>query len=137
MGKKQLCLVLALLLGATACDSDRAKPASSKAKAPTWLDKVEIQIVGVEPSFEENIEVSLELVNHADQAFSIEGLGMGEVVRLLDDQGKLAPLHRVSVGLAKPIRVRPGATTKASLLFTPLPGKPAKLRVYDRTLPVP
>ena len=134
---KQLCLVLPLLFGVIACDDDRAEPASQQVRAPKWLEDVEIGVLGVEPAFDDNVEVSLTLVNHGNNAFTIDGLGEGEVVRLLDEKGKLAPLHRVSVGRAKPIKVRPRATTTTSLLFTPLPGIPTTLRVYDRTLAVP
>lgn len=128
---------LVLSVGLPACDSEPSGHSSSQTKAPSWLDEVEIRVVGAEPSFEGNVEVSLEVVNHAKQELSIQGLAKGDLVRLIDAQGNLAPLHRISVGAAKPIRVRAGATMKTSLLFTPLKGRPSTLRFYDRRLPLP
>lgn len=42
-------------------------------------------------------------------------------------------LHRLSIGVAKPILLAPGEQAKVqSLLFEPLKSEPRLLRVYDR-----
>jgi hypothetical protein len=130
-----------LLTFAGACKSDRTQvhedaQASSVTKKPAWLEHVDMRLVRTGPAFEGNTEVFLDLLNRSEEPISIDKLDAEGAVALEHEGGALAPIHPISVGVAKPIELLPGRVKSTSLLFQAAVGVPRALRFYDKELAV-
>jgi hypothetical protein len=119
------------ICGLLACKNE------SSARQPEWLQKVDVSVSKAQPAFDGNTEVFLALHNTSSTPLAIAHLDQPNAAVLERAGGKTSPLHRISVGVAKPIRVEPHATKTTSLLFQAGEGAPAKLNLYGKTFDVP
>lgn len=98
---------------------------------PHWVTSTRINATASRPSFDQNVEVFVNIENLSSTALSLTGLDNEEIV-LRTAAGESSTLHPLSVGVAKPIVLPPGQTTRTSLLFKPLREAPTGLKVYGR-----
>lgn len=72
-------------------------------------------MLGIRPAFDNNTIVDLELTNEASRELSLVNLGSRLVV--VTPTGEDTRLHELSVGIKKPIVLRPQTDSAVSLLF--------------------
>jgi hypothetical protein len=125
---------LAALVLLIACEREAPPPAPKP--VPAWVGKTEITASAGRRVFEDNVELSVSLANESAAPVVIDHLAAGKNVVLAGSDGAESELHTLSVGVAKPIVLAPGATAKTSLLFKPLKGEPRALRVYGKEVTV-
>jgi hypothetical protein len=80
--------------------------------------------------------VGLLLRNRSNREIVVERLNQHGAVSVVH-AGATASLHNLSVGVAKPIRLRPRESKRTSLLFVAFAGAPTALRLYDLKLDIP
>lgn len=120
-------------LALVACSGERKSPSRPP---PAWLSFVTVKVERTRPAFDNHTEVFVALANQGQEPIEIRDLAADGAVRLAH-AGGIAALHPVSVGVKKPIRLRPGQVTQTSLLFEATPGAPRALQLYDTSVPVP
>jgi hypothetical protein len=121
-------LALALLVIGCAGADD-----APKLSPPAWLNDTQIQVLETRPSFDGNVEVVLALHNQGMKPLIITDLARDGAVRVRAGEDNYGELHPLSVGVAKPIKLRSRERLRTSLLFKPTRGAPTALVVYDRT----
>jgi hypothetical protein len=107
-----------------------------KAEPPPWLSSVTVHVRQSRPAYDNHREVVVEFVNQSEQPIELRSLERGDAVRLQHSGTTLAALHPISVGVKKPIHLRPRGVTQASLLFEAAPGSPSALHWYGNVHPV-
>jgi len=127
-------LLLALSWLASACNT---KPAEQRSERPAWLRAAKIEALGAGSAFAKNSEVFLKVENPTDEPLVIQALGSEGAASLLYTSGGRAKIHRLSVGVAKPVIVPPRGHKRTSLLFEPAQGSPTKLILYDKEFALP
>jgi hypothetical protein len=126
-------VVLGLFALAGACKSD---PPAERTKRPVWLLAAKIETLGVGEAFAKNSEVFLNIENPTDEPLVIQALGSEGAATLVHAGGARAKIHRLSVGVAKPVLVPPRGHKRTSLLFESAQGAPEKLYLYDKEFAV-
>jgi len=116
----------AYLLGVSACEQ-RAE----RAPLPEWVMRTEVEAMSVRRAFDDNVELTVSILNKSQSPLVVEHLDADKRVLLKSADGVVAQLHPASVGVAKPIRLRPNERATTSLLFKPLKAPPSVLVVYD------
>ncbi len=125
-------LGLAIILGS--CDRE-AQPDEPKYELRDGLPEgLSVAVREVKPSFDGNWEVVLLLENFGDRPIVLENL-KDETTKLVMSDGTSRPLHGISLGRAKPVKVRAGARHRTSLLFTSSTAQPVTLVLKGRELP--
>jgi hypothetical protein len=135
---RSLSLLFGLLGWALAPACKEHEP-PSKPK-PEWVLLAQFEAHDARPVFDGNVEVSVSINNTSSSPLSVDGMDRDARVLLKGADGSVSLLHPLSVGVAKPIRLRPNEQTTAKLLFKPLKGEPSALAVYDdesRVTPAP
>jgi hypothetical protein len=125
--------LLAVSVGVVACQQQR-EPLQQK---PSWFYATKIAAKEAKRAFGNNTEVLVDIKNKTDEAVLIQGLDANGAVVLVYEGGQQAKLHRVSVGVAKPIVVPPRGSRSTSLLFEARNGAPRQLRVYGQDYAIP
>ena len=125
--------VLGLCLLVGACKSD---PPEKRMERPAWLRDAKIETLGSSEAFAKNSEVFLKIENPTDEPLVIQALGSEGAAMLVHAGGARANIHRLSVGVAKPVLVPPRGQKRTSLLFEAAQGTPEKLYLYDKEFAV-
>lgn len=128
------CSILFLLVpmeALSACDSAPPSVSRVEVSKPEWPPAIELRVTGTRPAFDAHTEVLLTLENRGKTPVVIHQLETPGVAVLLRAGGSSSGIHRLSVGVAKPIALRPMETITTSLLFDAGPGDPVMLRLYD------
>ena len=133
MSRARWFVVLGFCLLAGACKSD---PPQERTQRPAWLREAKIETLGSSEAFAKNSEVFLKIENPTDEPLVIQSLGSEGAATLVHAGGARAKIHRLSVGVAKPVLVPPRGRKQTSLLFESAPGAPEKLCLYDREFAV-
>jgi len=130
--KSALAPVALCLLGAFALSGCEHKQPPQPKPKPSWVAQTQISGGGAKRIFAENVELGVSIKNTTQTPVIISGMGRDDQVLLVAADGTTSKLHRLSVGVAKPILLKPGEETRTGLLFEPLRGEPRSLRVYDQ-----
>lgn len=133
MGAAPWFVVLGVCLLAGACKSD---PPAERTQRPAWLRDAKIETLGSSEAFAKNSEVFLNIENPTDEPLVIRSLGSEGAATLVHAGGARAKIHRLSVGVAKPVLVPPRGRKQTSLLFESAAGSPEKLYLYDKEFAV-
>ena len=102
---------------------------------PDWLRAVDISVQKARPAFDDHTELFISIHNNSASPITIEHLE--DAARLERASGSASKLHRISVGVAKPIKVAASSTKDTSLLFQAGSGAPQRLTLYGRAFDVP
>jgi hypothetical protein len=120
------------LLAACAVSGCERKPTPQPKPAPNWVAQTRILGGGPKRIFDENVELGVSILNTTGSPVVISVMNRDDRVLLVGADGTTSKLHRLSIGVAKPILLKPGEEANASLLFEPLRSEPKLLRVYDK-----
>jgi hypothetical protein len=97
---------------------------------------VEVAVTGHRVVFDgKATEVLLQLKNTRREPVSLSGLS--DKASLVLGDGSALGLHAISVGVQKPLRLAPGKSQPASILFAGRGEAPSKLRLLDAEVAVP
>jgi hypothetical protein len=128
-----LIAMLVFAIGACKRDNDPQREPSK----PDWLRTTSVSVSRQQKAFDENSEVFIALHNESKSPVVIQGLARDDGVTLVHEGGSVAKIHKISVGVSKPIVVAPGEKKRTSLLFEAAPGRPVALRLYGKDYPLP
>ena len=139
MSSRAFLLLVALgLHSISGCQNDgnaqNGVPKSNRENEP--MPGVEVTVTGHRVIFDgKATEVMLQLKNTRREPVSLSGLS--DKASLVLGDGSALALHAISVGVQKPIRILPGKSQPASILFAGRGEAPTKLRLLEAEVAVP
>lgn len=126
---------LVSLCGIAAIGCEESKSAGPQPEQDRLPESLSVVATGTKAAFEKNWEVALVLETRVDRSFVLEGLDAASA-RAVTGAGKVCPIHQLSVGRAKPVRVPAKGRKRASLLFGPCEERPTAVIVKGRQIPI-
>ena len=134
-GPISACLrMLVLLSSCLSCNAIRDKV--DQVGLEPWPENVHLQVVGAQQVFDKNWEVKFNIQNDADSPFVLERLTEKQAKLILND-GTRRPLHPISFGLKKPLKLSPHERKVSSLLFRASDSKPEAILLRGERFPIP
>jgi uncharacterized membrane protein YfhO len=126
--------ILVLLSSCLSCNSIKDKV--DQIGQEPWPQNVHLQVLGARQVFDENWEVKFNIENDGDSPFSLQELTEKQAKMILSD-GTRRPLHPISFGVKKPLKLAPHERKLSAFLFRASDSKPEAMLLRGEKFLIP